>query len=311
MNENLNKRGIAVGFFIIVGLAFLVGGVLTVGNLHSTFQRKMTVSTLFGDVDGLQSGNNVWFSGVKIGTVKRTEFYGKHQVRVIININTESKEYIRKDAKVKISTDGLIGNKIIVIYGGSSDVEAVEEGDTLANELKLSTEDIMNTFQQNNLNVLALTKKLADGEGTLGRLLNSDSVYRTIFAAGNSLQRASAGAEQVMGSLNEFSARLNKTGGLVNSLVSDTLVFSSLKKSVFTLHTITDTTAAFVSTLKQASGNKKSALGVLLYDEQAGADLKATLTNLQRSSLKLDEDLEGLQHSFLLKRYFKKKKNSK
>lgn len=311
MNENLNKRGIAVGFFIIVGIAFLVGGVLTVGNLHSTFQRKMTVSTLFGDVDGLQSGNNVWFSGVKIGTVRRTEFYGKHQVKVIININIESQEYIRKDAKVKISTDGLIGNKIIVIYGGSSEAGSVEEGDTLANELKLSTEDIMNTFQQNNLNVLALTKKLTEGEGTIGRLLNDDSVYRNLFAASTSLQKASAGAERFVSSLDEFSAKLNKKDGLVNKLVTDTVVFGSLRRSVFTLHTITDTATVLVKNLKNASDNKKSSLGVLLYDEQAGADMKATLANLQRSSLKLDQDLEGLQHSFLLRKYFRKQEKKK
>ncbi|MEI6750598.1 MAG: MlaD family protein, partial [Bacteroidota bacterium] len=158
MNERINKRPIIVGLFIIIGLLFLVGGVLTIGNMHSTFQKKMTVSTIFGDVNGLQSGNNIWFSGVKIGTVKKMEFYGKSQVKVIMNINIESKQYIRKDAKVKISTDGFIGNKILVIDGGTSSVPEIEEGDTLINEISLSTDDIMSTFQQNNLNVLALTQ---------------------------------------------------------------------------------------------------------------------------------------------------------
>ncbi|MGZ4158460.1 MAG: MlaD family protein, partial [Bacteroidia bacterium] len=85
MNKPVNKRAVGVGLFIIIGLLFLVGGVLTIGDLHSTFQKKMTVSTIFGDVNGLQSGNNIWFSGVKIGTVKKTQFYGDRQVRVIMN----------------------------------------------------------------------------------------------------------------------------------------------------------------------------------------------------------------------------------
>ena len=306
MNEPVNKRAIAVGFFIIIGLLFLIGGILTIGNLHSTFQKKMTVSTVFSDVNGLASGNNIWFSGVKIGTVKKTEFFGNSHVKVIMNINIESKQYIRKDAKVKVSTDGLIGNKILVIYGGTFLAPEIEEGDTLSNETMLSTETIMNTFQQNNLNVLKLTKKLSDGEGTIGKLLNSDSIYNNIAATTNSLQLASANAQAVIASLSNFSTKLNKNGTLANDLVTDTIVFNSLKASVLQLHRVADTASVFVNNLKEASNNPKSPVGILLHDEQTGANLKATIINLESSSKKLDMDLEGLQHSFLLKRYFKK-----
>lgn len=311
MNEPVNKRAIAVGIFIIIGLLFLLGGVLTIGNLHSTFQKKMTISTLFGDVNGLQSGNNIWFSGVKIGTVKKTEFYGKSQVKVVLNINIESKQYIRKDAKVKISTDGLIGNKIIVIYGGTSSAPEIEEGDTLSNETMLSTENMMATLQQNNLNVLTLTKKLANGEGTIGKLLNSDSVYNSISATAHSLQMASANAQTLIASLSNFSASLNKNGTLVNNLVTDTVVFSSLKSSVLKLHQVANTANAFVSNLKEASDNPKSSVGILLHDEQTGANLKTTIENLKSGSEKLDQDLNALQHTFLLRSFFKKESKDK
>lgn len=311
MNESVNKRAIIVGLFIIIGLLFLVGGVMTIGNLHSTFQKKMTVSTVFGDVNGLASGNNIWFSGVKIGTVKKTEFYGKSQVQVIMNINIESQQYIRKDAKVKISTDGLIGNKILVIYGGTSSAPEIQEGDTLSNERMLSTEDIMNTFQQNNLNVLKLTKKLADGEGTIGKLLNSDSIYNSIAATTNSLQKASANAQTLIASLANFSEKLNKKGTLANDLVTDTVLFNSMKASVFQLNSIADTAKVTINNLKEASNNPKTPVGVLLHDEQAGANLKATISNLESSSKKLDKDLEALQHNFLLRNFFKKEEKKK
>jgi phospholipid/cholesterol/gamma-HCH transport system substrate-binding protein len=310
MNEPVNKRAIGVGIFIIVGLLFLVGGVLTIGNLHSTFQRKMTVSTVFGDVNGLVAGNNIWFSGVKIGTVKRMEFYGQSQVKVVMNINIESKQYIRKDAKVKISTDGLIGNKILVIYGGTSSSPEIEEGDTLSNEKMLSTEDIMATFQQNNLNILKLTQKLADGQGTIGKLINSDSIYNNIAATTKSLQLASANAQLLIASLATYSAKLNKDGTLANDLVTDTVVFNSIKTSVLQLQQISDTAAVFVNNLKDASNNPNSPVGVMLHDEKSGAELKSTITNLDSSSKKLDEDLEALKHSFLLRKYFKNQAKS-
>src|ERR1017187_2887477 len=130
MNESPNKRAILVGLLILVGIIFLIAGILTIGNLHETFKRKMKVAASFEDVNGLQVGNNVWFSGVKIGTVSNMEFYGKSGVKVVFMIETKAQSYIRKDAKVKISTDGLIGNKILMIYGGTALSEEVEEGDT-------------------------------------------------------------------------------------------------------------------------------------------------------------------------------------
>jgi phospholipid/cholesterol/gamma-HCH transport system substrate-binding protein len=306
MNGPSNKRAIIVGIFITVGLLFLVGGILTIGNLHSTFSKKLTISTVFGDVNGLQSGNNIWFSGVKIGTVKKMEFYGKSQVKVIMNINTAAKQYIRKDAKVKISSDGLIGNKILVIYGGTFSAPEVEEGDTLYNEAALSTEDIMNTLQQNNLNILVLTKKLANGEGTIGKLLNSDSIYNSIAATTHSLQLASANTQILIASLANFGDKLNKKGTLANDLVSDTIVFNSIKATVLKLHSIADTANLFVGNLKEAGNNPKSPVGILLHDEQTGTDLKTTISNLEVSSGKLDKVLDALQHSFLFRKYFKK-----
>lgn len=313
MNELSNKRPVVVGIFIFIGIIFLIGGIMIVGNLHSTFTKKMSISTVFGDVNGLHSGNNIWFSGVKVGTVKKIEFYGESQVKVIMHINIESKQYIRKDARVKISTDGLIGNKILVIYGGTISAPEIVEGDTLYNEKMLSTEDIMETFQQNNLNVLALTKKLVNGEGTIGKLINNDSIYNSIYATTISLQNASVNAQKLLASLEKFSANMNKKGTLVSELTTDTTVFHSLKRSVFKLQTIADTATVFVNNLKIATDNTKSPMGLLLHDEQTGADLKTIISNLKTSSAKLDKDLEALQHNFLFRRYFKKeaKKNEK
>ncbi len=311
MNPPTNKRAIIVGLFIIIGLLFLVGGILTIGNLHSTFQKKLTISTIFGDVNGLQSGNNIWFSGVKIGTVKKVEFYGESQVKVIMNINIESRQYIRKDAKVKISSDGLIGNKILVIYGGTQLSPEIEEGDTLFNERMMSTEDIMNTLQQNNLNILTLTNKLAKGEGTIGKLLTSDSIYNSIAATINSLKQASANAQVLIASLSDFGAKLNKKGTLANDLVTDTVMFNSVKTSVLKIQSIADTAGVFVDNLKEAGKNPSSPIGILLHDEKTGTNLKSTISNLEISSEKLDKVLDAIQHSFLFRKYFSKETKTK
>lgn len=314
MNESPNKHAVIVGLFVFIGLAFLLSGILIVGNLRETFSRKMKVVSLFDNVGGLQRGNNVWLSGVKIGTVSNLNFYGKSQVEVSMNIETKAKQYITKDAKVKISSDGLIGNKILVIYGGTEKSPVVEEGDTLAVEKTFTSEDMINTLQENNKNLLAITtdfkaisKKLASGEGTIGKLLNDSSVYKNINAATASLQSASVKAQQLVSSLATFSSGLNKKGTLANELTTDTVVFNSIKTSVLKLQQIADTATVFIANLKQAGSNPRSSIGVLLHDEEAGTHLKETIKNLESSSKKLDEDLEAAQHNFLLRGFFKKK----
>ncbi|MFA5330677.1 MAG: MlaD family protein, partial [Prolixibacteraceae bacterium] len=183
MNESPNRRAVIVGVFVFTGLLFLLGGILIVGNLRETFNRKMELVSRFDDVNGLQSGNNVWYSGVKIGTVSSLSFYGKSQVEVNMNVQVSARKYIRKDAKVKISSDGIIGNKILVIYGGTEKFAEVQEGDTLEVEKTFSSEDMINTLQNNNKNILAITndlkiitKQMTSGEGTIGKFLNDSSV---------------------------------------------------------------------------------------------------------------------------------------
>ncbi len=313
MNESPNRRAVIVGFFVLLGIVFFVAGILMVGNLHETFKNKMEVTALFDDVNGLQKGNNVWFSGVKIGTVSNLHFYGKSQVEVLIKIETKARQYIREDAMVKISSDGIIGNKILIIYGGTSAAREIQEGDTLGVEKTFSTEDMINTLQENNKNFLAITndfrvisKGLVAGEGTIGKLLKDDAVYANINATTASLQLASAKAQELVASLATFSANLNKKGTLANELTTDTLVFKSVKATVFQLQQMADTATAFIANLKKAGTNPNSPIGILLRDETSGARMKETIKNLESSSQKLDEDLKAARSSFLLKGYFKK-----
>ncbi|WP_416866201.1 MAG: MlaD family protein [Imperialibacter sp.] len=317
MSDTSNKRAVIVGLFVFLGLAFLITGILMVGNLHGTFKKKMKIVTFFDDVNGLQNGNNVWFSGVKVGTVSNLHFFGKSQVKVVVNLELKAQEYIRKDAMIKISTDGLIGNKILVIYGGTQRVGEVQEGDTLQVEKTFSSEDMINMLQENNKNVLAITtdfktisKALADGQGSIGKLLGETALYDNLNATVLALKQAATNAQKLTNTMNQFGANLNKEGTLAHELTTDTVIINSLRLSVAGLKQVTDTAVVFMANLREASSNPKSPVGVLLHDEAAGAHLKETMKNLESSSFKLDEDLEAAQHSFLLRGFFKKREKA-
>jgi phospholipid/cholesterol/gamma-HCH transport system substrate-binding protein len=318
MKKSPNKRAVIVGLFVFIGILLLFTGILIIGNLHETFKKKTEVVTLFDDVSGLQVGNNIWFSGVKIGTVSSLKFYADRKVKVMMKVEDKAIPYIHQDAFVKLSTDGLIGNKILVIYGGTSRTPQISEGDTLRVEKTFTSDDMINTLQENNKNLLVITNdfklishRIASGEGTVGKLINDNSLYSHLDSATLSLQNASIQARQLITSLSTFSKGLNKKGTLANELTTDTVVFNSLKASVLHLQQMSDNANVFINNLKEASSNPHTSIGVLLHDEESGARLKQTIKNMETSTQKLDQDLEAAQSSFLLRGFFKKKANEK
>ncbi len=315
MERSAKKRGVIVGLFIFLGIVIFILAILTLGSQRKTFSDSISVKAVFDDVNGLQKGNNVWFSGVKIGTVKKIFFLSNTQVEVDMNIDESSTEYIRKDAKAKISTDGLIGNKIVVLYSGSMKSGPVEEGDMLGVEKPVGTEEMMNTLQSNNRNLLDITgdikvisKKIRDGEGTLGRLATDDQMANSLEATLGTLQSASENMQRITADIRKFSAQLDDEGTLAYELVNDTSTFQSLQKSVKKMEEITNSANTMMAGLNAGIQDKNTPAGMLLHDEETAASLKSTLKNLESGSRKLDEDLEALQHNFLLRKYFKKQK---
>ncbi|MBS1935401.1 MAG: MCE family protein, partial [Bacteroidetes bacterium] len=179
MKKIFISRGMIVGIFIFLGLIIFLTAVFTIGNQQKAFEKTVTIKVIFDDVNGLQPGNNVWLSGVKIGTVKKINFHGNTQVEIIMNIDRAASRHIQRNAMAKISSDGFIGNKIVVIYGGTNEAENINSGDYLQSEKNTGTDDILSTLQKNNINLLAITdnlkivsEKIKDGKGTLGKLIN-------------------------------------------------------------------------------------------------------------------------------------------
>src|SRR5215217_1401934 len=312
------KRSIKVGLFVVVGILIFVVGILTIGSMKKVFSSTITVKTIFDDVNGLKQGNNVWYSGVKIGTVKTIRFLSNSKVEVILHIEEKSQEFVRKNAKAKVSTDGLIGNKIIVIYGGTQKVPSIEDGDELVVEKIESTEEMLAVLSENNKNLLGITsafktisKNILEGKGTVGMLLADERLYNDVDQTLSALKKASLNAQTMTASLSGFTAKLNQKGGLANDFATDTVIMRDLRGTIGKLNETVSSANVMVSNLKTASAdlnsNTTSPLGVLLHDESTASNLKGTLKNLESSTEKLDENMQALRSNFLFRRYFKKK----
>ncbi len=311
---NTAKRNVLVGIFVLLGLVILAGGILAVGNIHSTFVPKITVTTSFPDVNGLQPGNNVWFSGLKVGTVSDLEFVGESQVRVSLKIDKQTQRYVHKDAMAKLSSDGLIGNKIVVITSGTAGTPSIEDGDVLQTAAEPSTDDMLVMLQESNQDLRSvasdlksITDQIASGQGAIGRLVYDAAIADSLSSTTASLAQASQKADKTAAALSNYTSSLNQPGNLLHDVAHDKDMYPALKKSTEGLAAASEDAAAAAKGLRAATTETDSPAGVLLSDEDAAADLKATFSNLETSSAKLDEDLAAAQHAWPLRGGFKRK----
>ena len=321
MEKAENKRAVIVGLFLAIGLIVFILGVFTLGSQSKTFSKSIHVSAVFDDVSGLKTGNSVWFSGVKVGSISKIHFIGPSQVDVRMSIDEASQQYVHRNAGVHIGSDGLIGNKIIVIDGGSPQAPIIQDNDVLQTEKVTSTDDMLKVLQQNNQNLLSITgdfkmlsRKILQGKGTVGTLMADSTVGIQFRNAMSNFEKASANAAQLSAQLQRFSVKMNSKGGLADKLFTDTTTFASIKAVTNQLKQAAANTTDITNTLKATTdkfNRTDNAVGVLLNDPKAAAQVQSTIQNLQQSSIKLNEDLEAAQHNFLLKGFFKDRAKAK
>ncbi|CAL1518415.1 MlaD family protein [Chitinophaga sp. MM2321] len=320
MSKESNKRTVIVGIFVFIGLVIFIVGILVLGGQRKTFVKSLRVSALFHDVNGLAAGNNVWYSGVKIGTVKKITFVKLDEIEVVMNIDKSSRQFIHKDVKAKVGSDGLVGNKIVILSGGTDKVPSIEDGDVLIVEPALSPDNIMATLQVNNENLVEITgnlklitKKIVDGQGTIGKLMTDESMYNNLQATMVTLKATAGNTQRLTDGLADYAAKLQTKGSLANDIITDTLVFNHLRTTVSQMEEAMQKANGVVADLKRASSSisenitsDQSPAGVLLHDQESAEGLKKIISNLESSTSKLDQNMEALKHNFLFRGYFRK-----
>ena len=181
-----NADMIRLGLFVIVATILFIMGVYYVGNSKNIFGRNIIVYADFKDVRGLQAGNNVRFMGINIGSVSSIEIKQDTIIRVGMRISKSVQQSVKKDALVSIGTNGLVGASLINISPGKNIKPKVESGDVLQTDQESSTAAIMKTLGNTNQtvaelsqNLLEISDKINNGEGTISLLLNDASMAQT------------------------------------------------------------------------------------------------------------------------------------
>jgi phospholipid/cholesterol/gamma-HCH transport system substrate-binding protein len=222
---------IKIGLFTAIGLLVLIFAVFFIGNQKSLFSSTFKVSGLFKNVNGLQVGNNVRFAGINIGVVNDIAIVNDSSVKVVLLINSSVKKFIKKDARMSIGSDGLMGDKLVVVAPGIGDIgNEVGDGDQINSVNPVDVDKIIAklTGIADNAgtlidNLSQIVAKVNSGKGSIGRLINNDQMAKDLDAT---VQSAKTTMESVHKATSSINQTVNKAQ---NSFIVKTLFGSKTK----------------------------------------------------------------------------------
>ncbi len=320
MEKKEIAQHVKLGAFVLAGLCLFLISVFFIGSENSVFTRTFDVAAVFRNVEGLKAGDNVWLSGVKIGTVSDVKIVSEGKVVVVLALKNDQNRFIQTDATAIIGTDGLVGNKIVIIRPGNSGKTIAEE-DTIKTVSPTDTQDLMNLARDVGENTRSITsdlKTLADrinhGKGIVGELLNDGAIAHEMRDAVVKLSLTGDNTAKASAELNTLLYELHHGEGLLPVLISDTSYKGTFQRALANFERVS-VSAGHVSrqledlSLKMNDGN--NAAGVLLADSVVAGQMRTTIENAAEASQKLNENMEALQHNFLLRGFFRREEKRK
>ncbi len=199
---------IRTGIFALIGLGLLVGAVFLIGKTKNLFGDTFHVYGTFKNVGGLQAGNNVRFVGVNVGTVQSISIISDTLARVDLIVQESVHKFIKSNAVASIGSDGLMGDKLIVISAADDGSQPVKDGSRIATNNPTDMGEIVAKMQRIADNAEVITAGLADismtisqGKGSLGRLLYNDDLAKNLEGTVTNIKQGTKGFSENMEAL--------------------------------------------------------------------------------------------------------------
>ena len=141
----------AVGIFVLVGILCLSYLSIRLGKLDLFGADYYHVYADFDSVTGLKQGASVEIAGVDVGKVAQIGLDPKQVGRARVELQLKKSVQIQDDVIASIHTQGLIGDKFIVLKLGGSD-RVIPPGGTIRDtESSVDLEDLLSKYIHGNV----------------------------------------------------------------------------------------------------------------------------------------------------------------
>lgn len=302
--EDLNKG--KLGMFVVVGILLFIVTIYVIGINRNLFGSNFVLNSQFKNVSGLKVGSNVRLSGITIGSVSKIEFITDSLVLVKLLIKDKLQQFIKVDAVASIGSDGLVGDKVLIIEPGSNSKSIVTDNGMIASNSTIEIEDVMKSVKKSAENAEIITHQLArfslsmnDSNGLLSKLMIDKK-----FA--NSIDKTFKNIETSTAEIVKFSPKLNDPNGIINRLLVDKNFAINMNNTLSNLQKSSADLALFTSKIN----NDSNVLSKLIDNQRLGNSVDSTITKIEIGTQGIIEIENAVKSNFLLRGYFNRKKRN-
>lgn len=314
---NNSQQTARVGLFFLLGIALVWVTFETLSG-GKVFQEKgYTIIAGFDTLKELKEGDEVRMAGVKIGEVAQTRLAGRRAEAVLsiepnvriksdavatigmagligtnyisIDLGTNAAGELRAGAEIRtrstpdfnsIMADiGNLGQKLDSALGSLSQSLAGDaQHPGLIQNLDRLVTDNREQITATIANLKDVTGKINQGEGTIGKLVNSPQLYDELLAAVTDIKGAAGEAKSFIANAQGIIDQVKSGQGAIGALVFDAKAGEDLKASIANLRLVSD---------KIARG--EGTLGKLISDDSMLRDAQAIMKKADRALDGLDD----------------------
>jgi phospholipid/cholesterol/gamma-HCH transport system substrate-binding protein len=322
---------VKLGIFVLAGLVLLIFALYLVGKDTNLFSKNYVLKVRFDNVSGLMVGNDVRYSGIQVGTVKRLTLLNDTIIEVTMLVDEKMKMYIHKHDIASIGTDGLVGNKLINITPGKDRTQLAENDDVLKVKPNINTDEMLEVLNKTNKNIAVISEDLKstvqrlNNSTTLWKILNEKSLPDNLKATLVNIRNASIKADKMIVKADNMVTDLQtvvqdvKNGkGSLGGILHDTAILVNLNAAVDKIKIVGDNASSLANELntltqgvKQDINSGKGTMNAVLKDSALVQKLNKSLEHIEQGTDNFNQNMEALKHNFFFKGYFKKLEKQK
>ncbi len=305
---------------IFFALALIAGVVIMeTASTRDLLTKGYPARARFENIQELKEGDPVKMAGVDVGHIEKIQL-ATNKVEVTMTIN--KKAAVKTDSKASIKFVGLMGQNYVSLTFGSRGAPTVTAGTLLDSEEQADLNSLMVKLQGVAEGVQGLTKsfsgenfgnllgpftdflkennpklsailgnlqvvstRIAEGQGTVGRLINEDTLYRSAL---NTVSNLNTSVNDIRPLFDELKLTLDEAQGVVKQVNQGQGTIGKLLKDE-SLYRETTTAMTNLREILQKINQGQGSVGKLVNDETFLNNAKLTLQKVEKATEGLED----------------------